>query len=163
MGDLREQLLKAKLIDETKSREVKREKRRKRKQKGVKALEQEAKAREESFRNQRNAQAITDKQNALRKQQQETAQTQSVRLRQLISSQLVSGKINGPVKFYFVSRTGFIPSLEVSSEIADSLRSGKIAIVEQPGLNREIFSVVPRETALKIQAEAPEFVRFFKQ
>ena len=68
-------------------------------------------------------------------------------------------EIPGPVRFHYVSRSGGIRHLDVSTRIADELTRGKLAIAELPGLKR--FGLVGRDVAEQALRVEPALVRLF--
>ncbi|MBN1297150.1 DUF2058 family protein [bacterium] len=162
MGDLKDQLLKAGLIDKTQARDVRREQRRERQEKGVRALENAAREKEAEFRNLREMEARQERERARRQREVEEADERVAQLDQVIENGRVFRDVSGSVKFYFIARSGVIPCLEVSSGAADALRNGTLAIVEKPSSTGKQFVLVNRESALRIKQDAPERIRFFQ-
>lgn len=163
MGNLREQLLKAKLIDENQARNVKREQRQKRRQKGMQTLQKEQREKEAAFRREQLEQAARDRDRAQTELQQLSKSSTAARLIQQIESGEIHTERRGGIPFYFVTRTGRIPCLEISSAMAEALRSGAAAIVEKPSTHGETYTLVNRETAILLMEKAPERVLYFEQ
>jgi len=163
MGDLREQLLKSKLIDESQYRQAKRHKRLKRKKLGAKALEQESISRKKMFQEHISSEASNNRELAQKKQIAQKNAESNNRIIQMIKDSAISIGARGPVKFYFISQSGIIPCLEVSSTTASKLCSGELAIVEKPGIPTEQFVIIPGKTARQLQMESQNLVRFFNQ
>mgnify|MGYP001546423522 CR=1 FL=1 len=161
MGDLREQLLKAKLIDENQSRQARKEKRQKRKKVGAKVLAKQAEEKKKAYQEKLDKEALQSRQDALVKQVEQAEATRETRLAQIVETTRIQSGLSGSTKFYFIARSKVIPCLEIAASAADALRAGQLAIVEKPGSILEDFAVVPRDTARKLQEEAPELILFF--
>ncbi|HPQ41499.1 MAG TPA: DUF2058 family protein [bacterium] len=162
MGNLREQLLKAKLIDENQAREARREQRQKRREKGMKALQQEAREKQEAFLREQETVADRNREQAREQRKQDDQRERNLRLVQRIQAGEIREGSRGNTSFYFVARSGIIPCLEISPALAGALRSGSAAIVEKPSPHGEAFSIVNQETAAALVKDAPEIVCFYK-
>jgi len=84
-------------------------------------------------------------------------------MRQLITGSNLMETGFGARRFYFVTRRGRIPFLDISDDLSFRLTNGLAAIVELPGEGQEVFSVIPRGLALRLKAVEPELVRFFNE
>jgi uncharacterized protein YaiL (DUF2058 family) len=69
----------------------------------------------------------------------------------------------GARRFYFVTRDGRIPFLDVSEDLSSRLANGLAAIVELPGQSHEEYSVIPRGLALRVKSVEPLLVRFLNE
>ena len=159
MGDLKDQLKKARLLSEKDAKRIAHEQRVVRHEKGREGIEAEAaRKREELLALQaeqrektREAQAKID---AARKEAEARA-----RVAVLVRQRAVRG-VDGPRRFYFVTRSGRIPFVSVGVEAARALEGGVHAIVEVPGSAPEAFVIVDRRTAGELLAVEPGLVRF---
>lgn len=160
MQNLRDQLLKAGVIDKKKKRHADRESKSERRKKGartVAAEEQErAAAHEEKLAAQRNEARARDEQ----KKAERAASESLYRARDLVTKGIVRQGRRGNRRFHFVTRGGRIPFLTISEELALQLERGQVAIVEVPLEPVETFEVVERATANKLGETHGEFVLF---
>jgi uncharacterized protein YaiL (DUF2058 family) len=84
---------------------------------------------------------------------------QERRARDLLQASMFLPQAEGPVAFNFVSRSGGIRKLQVTTRIAHDLRSGQLAIAQLPGAER--FGLVRRDVAEQLMAVDASLVRFF--
>ena len=63
-------------------------------------------------------------------------------------------------KFFFVTRTGHVPYLEIGLETARRLEAGNLVIVDLPWQKLETFALLPREVGAELAAFDGECVRF---
>jgi hypothetical protein len=84
--------------------------------------------------------------------------------RQLIQGSNLMETGFGARRFYFVARSGRMPFLDISDDMASRLANGMAAIVELPGEGgAEEYSVIPRGLALRLKVVDPQIVRFFNE
>lgn len=69
----------------------------------------------------------------------------------------------GARRFYFATREGGIPSIDISDDLAGRLVYGQAAIVEVPGEGVGEYAIVPFAMVGKIKAVDPEMVRFINE
>ncbi len=79
----------------------------------------------------------------------------------LLQASMFLPRAPGPVPFHFVSRSGGIRKLQVSTRIARDLDLGRLAIAQLPGAGAERFGLVRRDVAEQLISEDPSLVRFF--
>jgi uncharacterized protein YaiL (DUF2058 family) len=94
--------------------------------------------------------------------QEDSGQTdRKHRARSLLEASWFMPKEPGPVVFNFVSRSGGIRKIEVSTRLAHDLRSGQLAIAQLPGSGEERFGLVRRDVAEQLMEADESLVRFF--
>jgi len=81
---------------------------------------------------------------------------ESQRLLKLAQAGKVEGRTRGQRRWYYVSRAGFVPCLEVSDEVVRDLEQGVIAIAES---ERGDAWLVTRECARELADADPSWVR----
>lgn len=159
MQNLRDQLLKAKLIDKKKKRAADQEARSERRKKGAAAIAEEEAARRAEHERKQEEQRESDRKRERQREAARREREERLALKALVMSQAIRSGRNGPQRFHFVTRSGRIPFLEVTRELALDLERGKVAIVEVPE-EEDRYEVVPVELAKRLGSEAPELVRF---
>jgi len=118
------------------------------------ARHQEQKERERQQAAERRGKAAAEKQESARLRQKHKA-------RELLQASWFMPQEPGTVAFHFVSRSGGIRKLHVSTRIAHDLNSGQLAVAQLPGSGEESFGLVRRDVAEQLQANDPALVRFF--
>lgn len=81
---------------------------------------------------------------------------ESQRLLKLAQAGKVEGRTRGQRRFYYVSRAGYVPCLELSDEVVRDLEQGIIAIAES---ERGDAWLVTRECARELTEADPSWVR----
>lgn len=159
--DLRDKLLKAGLVDKkTKKRADHRARieRTDAKKKGVdEEKEEEKKARE--YEEKEEKRRREDKEREMARHQKQLKRDKKFQARDLLQAKMFLPKSFGPVAFHFVSRSGGIRKLQVTTGIAHDLNNGQLAIAQLPGGER--FGLVRRDVAEQLLADDPSLVRFF--
>jgi uncharacterized protein YaiL (DUF2058 family) len=159
--DLRDKLLKAGLVDKkTKKRADHRAriKRTEAKKKGVdEEKEEEKKARE--YEEKEEKRRRQDKERERARQQKQLKRDKKYQALDVLQARMFLPKSSGPVAFHFVSRSGGIRKLQVTTGIARDLDNGQLAIAQLPGGER--FGLVRRDVAEQLLADDPSLVRFF--
>jgi len=152
--DLRDKLLKAGLVDKKAKKRADHRARVDRtdaKKKGIdEEKEEEKKAREYGRE---------DKERELARHQKQLKLNKKFQALDLLQARMFLPKSSGPVAFNFVSRSGGIRKLQVTTGIAHDLNNGQLAIVQLPGGER--FGLVRRDVAEQLLADDPSLVRFF--
>lgn len=181
--DLRDKLLKAGLVDKKAKKRADHHARLKRTEdlkKGVdaeavqaqkdrafekKVEEQRRRDRERELARHKQKQERERKRAAERTRKEATEKHDSTRFHQkyeardLLQTSMFLSQAPGPVAFHFVSRSGGIRKLRVSTRIAHDLQSGQLAVAQFPGA--EHFGLVRRDVAEQLLSEDPTLVRFF--
>ena len=155
MGDLRDALKKAGLIDEKADKRLKHEERVQRKELGREGLEAQKRADEEA-RRARDEQKKGDAKTA--QQRLDSDRQRSERWKKLLSSlesEALQGG-SGPRRFHFQDADGHLPYLLVDDETGRRLEAGELAIARLPENNAA--AILPRALALELAHFRPELV-----
>ena len=163
MQNLRDQLLKARLIDRKTKKQADREARTKRKKEGYEAVVAAEAERDEAFERKLADQRKRDRKRERQREEERRASEARHRLRQLVLGGLVPDRREGPRRFYFVTRAGRIPSVQVTDELGRELEAGRVAIVEVPFEKRERFELVTRDTARRLGEDGAPLIRFWNR
>lgn len=162
---LRDQLLKAGLVDKKKARKVNRQLKAQRKQaQGSKESKAERQAREARERAERKAQALAEKQ--ARQREAEAARQADLR-RRLLSSLVNTYQVHhrgGPQPFWHPTACGrFLHRLWLSESLAHDLRAGSLAVAwvgDEPE-DPDAYVLLRDRAAHRIREVVPERVLFF--
>ena len=159
--NLRDQLKKANLISDKKAKQLAHQQRVERKGKGREQLEQEAQERQdevqqlrdEGRQKTRKEQAALDRER-LRKREQEA-----------VGQLLESAKKPGPgtVKFYFATREGALPWLDLSSREAQEVRAGQLCVVRSGPVGTHTYRLLPADAAKRVHQARPDAIAFAPQ
>lgn len=164
MADLRDQLLKAGLVDKRQKQQAdasaRRTRRKKRKKKGKGADLEESRQRN-AFEARLSAEAEKHRQLERARQLEQERRELERRVDQLAGAAAVRESRPGRRRWCFVTRENRIRWLDVGATIAWQLELGNLAIVERPGNRDEPFAIVPRQTAERIAALDCRYVRFW--
>lgn len=159
MGDLRDQFKKAGLLGKKDLKRLEHEERVARKEKGRGALEREAELKREALRGKQEERRARDQETQAQANERRRRREERDRLRNLVGAHLVRDRERA-VRFFFVTRAGSVPFLEVGLETQRRLESGGLAIVDLPWAEVESFALVPREVAEELAGFDPAAVRF---
>lgn len=155
MGDLRDALKKAGLIDDKADKRLKHEERVQRKELGREGLEAQKKA-DDDARRARDDQKKSDAKSA--QQRLDHDRQRSERWKKLLTS-LESDAIlgsSGPRRFHFRDADGHLPYLQVDDDTGRRLEAGELAIARLPDSNAA--AILPRALALELAHFRPELV-----
>ncbi len=163
MGSLRDELLKAGLVDRKSKQRAETEVRRKKKKRKKKQADQEEAARRAAYEEEVARKAAENRaREAARKAEQEKKERDN-RVANLVRAWSERSTGRARQRWYFVARGRTIWFLEVTAEQAWKLEMGTLAIVRNPMDPDEPFALVPRSAAEKIEAIDPEVVRFWNR
>ncbi|MBW1872462.1 MAG: DUF2058 family protein [Deltaproteobacteria bacterium] len=178
MQNLRDKLLKAGLVDKKSRKKADhkaREKRTADRQKGVKADKvREQKDREydqkiEAKKHQDQQRSLTanleqseqKKKNAAQQEEEARLLREQALTVDLLKKNMFFPERASRLAFHFVSRSGAIHCLQVSSSIAQDLSSGILAIAQLPGQGSGRFGLVRKDIAQIILQADKTLIRFF--
>lgn len=156
--NLRDQLKKANLISDKKAKQLAHQQRVERKEKGREQLEQEAQQRQGEVQKLRE-----EGRDRSRKEQEALDRERKRKEEQLAVDQLLgSAKKPGPgaVKFYFATREGALPWLELSSREAQEVRAGQLCVVRSGPAGTHTYRLLPADGARRVHAARPDAVVF---
>ena len=155
-GDLRDQLLKAGVVSKKQARKAAHEKRTRAKKIGRDAVETERATDKERVEAEREANRAQDRERERQREAARTARQTPLKAAQIVESGRLEGRIHGPRRFYFESRDGRVPFLEVSDETAGRLEVGRAALVES---SEGALTIIQPDAAHKIVALDPKWLR----
>lgn len=161
MGNLFDELKKAKLVDEKRARRLAHEQRVEHSKKGGdKGLDEEARARQAEFEKKRKAEALESRQAERARQEQQREKERLAELNQLVASRALGREAEGRQRWHFEAEGGSLPFLPVNPAVAKRLEAGELGIVRDPGQSWPSYVIVPRDLALRLQREIRGSVRF---
>lgn|GEM_PF-2506919 len=159
--DLRDKLLKAGLVDKKTKKRADHRARLKRTEDQKKGIdeekEEEKKARE--YEEKEEKRRRQDKERERARHQKQLKRDKKYQALDLLQARMFLPKSSGPVAFNFVSRSGGIRKMQVTTGIAHDLKNGQLAIAQLPGGER--FGLVRRDVALQLLSDDPSLLRFF--
>jgi len=183
MQNLRDKLLKAGLVDKKSKKKAdheERKRRTKKRQSGSLKKDEDAERRAEYERRQAE-QREQDRLRAERRKAESQAEAERLaaehavveaaereaqrklqeisRARELVQASMFLPKTPGPVRFHFVSRSGAIRHLDLSTRLIHELDRGQLAIAQLPG--RERWGLIQRDVAEQVKEVEPALIRFF--
>lgn len=162
MPDLRDQLLKAGLINKGQKQQVELEKRRERKQLKKGQAEEQAQAQQrQAYEAKLEAQRQADRQRAAEQRAVLEAKETLLRLRHIIDYWKLSEEPSGTRRWYFVTRQDVVKYLYVSEPLALQLSTGTLAIAERPDEYEETrYVLIERDAVDLLNRVDPTYVRF---
>ena len=163
MKNLKDQLLKAKLVSKKQVRKVEHQERERQKKLGRKGVQEEKEhLRKEREEKERLRKAEQQRQSQIRKQEEEALMARQ-RIAGLVAGANLLESGAGPRRFHFVASDGSIPYLELSDDLVARLEKGTAAIVElSEGEEPRIF-VVPPDVAKQLNLIDTDAVRFWNR
>ncbi len=157
---LKEELLKAKLINKKQLKQIEHEQRLERKQLGKEGLQEKETARAQEIDQKREEQRKRDQELAQQQKEVRSEKEKAARIQEAIQTGKVEEQYTGTRKFYFVAQDGKIPFFLLNDKTAEKLERGAIAIVEYPA--RE-FVLVHKSSAEKLRNLDENIVRFYQR
>ena len=155
MSSLRDQLLKMGLVDEAQAKKAAHDRRRTNKQKGRAGVQAERAERSAELEQQ-----AQDKRRADKAREQARAETREDAERRNQAQQILeSGRVSiksGRRRFYYESRDGRVPYLEMDEQQAAQIEKGALALCETPDGR---ISLANAEAAARLAELAPEWLR----
>lgn len=160
MGNLFDELKKAKLIDKKKAKQLAHEQRvEKSKKGGDRAVDAEQAAKDAEYQQARAEERQRDRERELQRQKAEAARTELLQLRQLVASRAITAS-RGSRRWHFETPSGALPYLPVDEHVARRLEAGELAIVLDPNVPHARYLIVPRDVATKLGARQRDSICF---
>lgn len=161
MGNLFDELKKARLVDDKRAKKLAHEKRVERKHKGGdKARDEEAQRKQAEFEQKRKQEALDNRRAERERQEAQRDKGRRAELIQLVASRALGRDAEGKQRWHFEVEGGSLPFLPVNSATARRLEAGELAIVRDPGQDHPSYVLVTRDIALRLKRELPGSVRF---
>ena len=148
-GSLRDQLLKAGVVDKQKVKQVEQEQRKKRKQTGQQP-DPEAQARAAAIAAAREEKQQRDRERQAALQQAQIAKAQQAEIRQLLDQHRIPVPEDGQIRYHF-SWQGRIQSLWLNRDLQERVISGTVCLV----FFEQGFHLVAAEVGERIRARDP--------
>lgn len=167
IGNLRDKLLKAGLVDKKQKQQADIQDRRDKKQKSHEQLAQEEAARQKEFEARQAAEAEAQRQVEAEREKARALHEQENRVRNICDRWSVrsrgkpaSGNASGPRRFYYVRRSRYIGHMVVNDIILDQLLTGALAIVERAP-DEETHVLLPPEPAERVLEIDADSIRYW--
>ncbi len=168
MADLRDQLLRAGLVDKKTKQQAdttaRRNRKKKKKKKKKKArTDDQADKQRQAYEERIATEAAQNRRRDLARNEERAALELRNSVANLTSTWAVRELKPGPRRFCFVSRNRKIQWFDLSPTLARKIEQGQLAIVEHPGVADEPHALVPARIAARIEKLDPEAVRFWNR
>ncbi len=144
---IKEQLLKMGLVSASQAQQASTDQRKQRRRKGRKQSGAERAARQAQVERKAAERRDADRRREKARHAEQSAAAEVWRVAQIAESGRLSGKIQGNKRFYFETRDGRLPYVEVDPETLGRLESGRAAVCEAPD---GAISLVEAEAAARI-------------
>jgi len=166
MADLRDQLLRAGLIDKKSKQQAdtaarRKKKKKKKKKKGSSVSDEER--RRQAYEEQLATEAEENRRRERERHRDQDVHEREQRVSNLAGAWAVREQKPGPRRFCFVTREQRITWFDLSAPLALQLELGAMAIVDRPGDPDEPYAIVPRNIAEQISQIDPQHIRFWNQ
>lgn len=153
MGNLFDELKKAKLIDKKKAKQLAHEQRvAKSKKGGDRGLDAERAAKDAALEAKAAESRRRDRDRERERQRQEREHQDMHALRQLVESRALNDA-HGSRRWHFVTPGGAVPYIPVNDSVARRLEAGEVAIALDPACAYPRYLVLPRDVAEKLEAK----------
>ena len=158
MGNLFDELKKAKLIDKKQAKRLAHEAR----QEGKKAddRDEELAQRSQAFDSKRGEQREENREGASQQRAKERKKERWAELKQQVAAKALGERAQGGQRWHFKTESGLLPFLVVSGLTSRRLEGGELGIVRDPNASWPRYVLVPRELALGLKSLEPSLVRF---
>ena len=159
-ASISDQLLKMGLVDEKQAKKAKHQQRQDNKKKGRRGVEAARMDRRAALEANRQNASQKDRARELERQEQSNRHAEQHRILQIVQSGTVKGRTGGRKRFYYESRDGRVPYLEVSDEVFDGLENGKMALAEEP---EGRISIIESQSAERIAELDPMWLALWNR
>lgn len=158
MGNLFDELKKAKLIDSRQAKRLAHEKR----QEGKKATDVDEELAQKSKTHHERLQDQKEESREKSSQQRANQRTKErwAELKQQVRSKALGDEVRGGQRWHFKTESGLLPFIAVSGMTARRLEAGELGIVRDPNTKWPRFVLVPRDLALGLKQLEPGLVCF---
>jgi len=155
-NSLQEQLLKMGLVDDSQVRKAQHEKRVDNQSKGRKGVAAQRTQRDSKASAARQATKRADRAREKAKWSAAEAREVQQRAQQIVDSGRVQGRVHGRKRFYFESRDGRVPYVELSDEIVTQLERGRAGLAETPTGETSLIEAASAERVFDLD---PDWLR----
>jgi uncharacterized protein YaiL (DUF2058 family) len=157
MGDLRDQLKKARLLSDKKARRLEHEERVDRKAKGRQGVERELREREEDLSQLRERSREQTRQAQGVRDQERLVGEELAACRNILASE-VRGCGPGNIRWFFQLQDGQLPWLEVTPEELRRLQSGTLSVLRRGRPGAHVYGVLSTELTRRVANVLPESI-----
>lgn len=158
MGNLFDELKKAKLIDKKKAKQLAHEQRVEKSAKGGdRAADAERAAKDAEHKKRLEEQRRRDREREQARQRREREREQRLQIQQLVASRQLSD-LRGSRRWHFVTPSGSVPYVPVDEQVGRRLEAGELAVVLDPNVEHARYVIVPREVALELEAQIADSI-----
>ena len=155
MGDLRDQLKKAKLLSKKDAKRLAHEQRVERKEKGRDGLEQEQKQRQQELQQARDAERKADREREAKRAEQREHRAERAAVDDLLAHKAwVPGP--GTVRWFFEADGGAVPFLECSAQELRRLQAGELAVVRIGRPGTHVYRLLTVDDARRVRTARPD-------
>jgi uncharacterized protein YaiL (DUF2058 family) len=160
IGNLRDKLLKAGLVDKKQKQQADTEDRRSKKQKSAAELAAEEAERQRRFEMEKAREAEEQRQKEAERAAERARHELENRVRNICDRWAVRSHKPGQRRFYFVKRTSHIGHLLINDAFYDQLLLGALCIVERPA-EEDTHVLLPPDAAERVEELDAAAVRFW--
>lgn len=156
MGDLRDQLKKAKLLSKKDAKRLAHEERVHRKQAGRKGLEQEQVERERELEAKRAAAREQDRARQAELEAERREHAERAACDEMLRSQVRSPQRGGTIRWFFELTDGGLPALMLQPSDLAQLNAGHLCVVRRGPAGTHTYGLLAAEHAQRVHRVAPE-------
>ena len=161
MGDLRDQLKKAKLLSEKESKQLAHQDRVRRAEVGREGLEREEAARRAELAQQQEAERETQRENQRILEEERRADAERAACRELLEREVIRPRERGGKRWYFQLSDGSLPWLEVDEAMGFQLQSGAYWVVRLGAADMHVYGLLTAEHARRVAATLPDAIAWY--
>jgi uncharacterized protein YaiL (DUF2058 family) len=161
MGDLRDQLKKAKLLSEKEAKQLAHQDRVRRAEVGREALEREEAQRRAELAQQQEAEREAQREQQRRLEEERRAAAERAACRELLEREVIRPRERGGKRWYFQLPDGSLPWLEVDEALAFQLQSGAYWVVRLGPPGTHVYGLLAAEHARRVAATLSEAIAWF--
>ena len=157
MGDLRDQLKKARILSDKEARRLEHEARVTRKEKGRQGLEQERQQREAELAKLQGEQRQQTRRTQAERDRERLRQEELAACRDILARE-TRGTGPGNIRWYFQLDDGQLPWFEVTDQELRMLQSGMLSVARQGAAGTHVYGVLSTDLARRVVKAMPEVI-----
>jgi len=158
MGNMRDQLKKAKLLSEKKSRQLAHQERVHRKQVGREGLEQEEKERRDEVQRLQQQEREAQQETQQQLDERRRAEAEYAACLDILRNDAIRPKTRGGSRWYFEIEGGALPWFEVDEAMRFQLQSGAYWVVRTGPPDSHVYALLPAPLGQRVHASMPELI-----
>ncbi|GAB4150413.1 MAG: hypothetical protein Fur0037_18920 [Planctomycetota bacterium] len=159
MGDLRDQLRKARILSDKEARRIAHEQRVERKQKGREELERENEERERELLRLKEAERREAARRQKEMEEQRKLREELAAVRSILDHETRKPG-PGSTRFYFQTADGHLPWLELGAREAQELRAGMLCVVRKGPAGTHVYRLIATDLARRVSRVMPEAIAY---